>query len=316
MKKAVFLDLETLEDMDLSALEAQFDVFETHMMTAPEQVVERIADAEVVLVNKVRLEAGMLAQAANLKLVAVVATGTNNVDLEAASRANIVVCNCRAYGNDAVIQHVFSLMLALHTRLIDYHQAVSAGRWQRATQFCFLDFPIRELAGKTLGILGYGNLGQGVARIAEAFGMRVLVAQRPGGEPEAGRLPLGELLPQVDVLTLHCPLTEHTRNIIDDAALARMKPEAFLVNAARGGIVDEAALAQALRDGRLAGAATDVLSVEPPKDGNPLLADDIPNLIVTPHCAWGSREARQRIIDQTVDNIEAFTRGERLRAVN
>ncbi|NVK44633.1 MAG: 2-hydroxyacid dehydrogenase [Oceanospirillaceae bacterium] len=316
MKKAVFLDLESLEDLDLSALEAQFDSLETHMATAPEQVAQRIADAEVVLVNKVRLDADVLAQAARLKLVAIVATGTNNVDLDAAARGGIQVSNCRAYGNDAVIQHVFSLMLALHTRLIDYHLAVRAGRWQRASQFCFLDFPIRELAGKTLGILGYGNLGQGVARIAEAFGMRVLVAQRPGGGDKAGRIPLDELLPQVDVLTLHCPLTEQTRNIIDAAALARMKPDAFLINAARGGIVDEPALAQALRQGRLAGAATDVLSAEPPKDGNPLLEDDIPNLIVTPHCAWGSREARQRIIQQTVENIDAFRRGERLRAVN
>ncbi|UTW13691.1 2-hydroxyacid dehydrogenase [Marinobacterium rhizophilum] len=315
MKKAVFLDLESLEDIDLAALDAEFDVFETHMATAPEQVAERIRDAEVVLVNKVCLDAAALQQAPGLKLICVVATGTNNVDLVAAQQLGIQVSNCRAYGNDSVIQHVFSLLLALSTRLLDYHQAVQAGRWQQARQFCFLDFPIAELSGKTLGIVGYGNLGQGVGRIAQAFGMNLMVAQRPGGPAEPGRLPLDELLPQVDVLTLHCPLTEHTRNLLDARAFSRMKKSALLINVARGGIVDEAALAQALRSGELAGAATDVLSVEPPRDGNPLLGGDIPNLIVTPHNAWGSKEARQRIVAQTLETIQAFGRGEALRVV-
>lgn len=315
MEKAVFLDLESLEDIDLAALAAEFDSFETHMATAPAEVAARIRDAEVVLVNKVRLDAAALQQAPRLKLICVVATGTNNVDLEAALRLGIQVSNCRAYGNDSVIQHVFALLLALSTRLLDYHQAVQTGRWQQAGQFCFLDFPIAELAGKTLGIVGYGNLGQGVGRIAEAFGMKVMIAQRPGGPAEAGRAPLDELLPQVDVLTLHCPLTEHTRNLLDAAAFRRMKNSALLINVARGGIVDEAALAEALRTGEIAGAATDVLSVEPPREGNPLLSADIPNLIVTPHNAWGSTEARQRIIGQTLDTVQAFKRGEALRAV-
>ncbi|MCP8686917.1 2-hydroxyacid dehydrogenase [Marinobacterium sedimentorum] len=316
MHKAVFLDLESLEDIDLAALAGEFKCFETHMATGPLEVAARIRDAEVVLVNKVRLDAAALQQAPRLKLICVVATGTNNVDLEAAQRLGIQVSNCRAYGNDSVIQHVFALLLALSTRLLDYHQAVQGGRWQQAGQFCFLDFPIAELAGKTLGIVGYGNLGQGVGRIAEAFGMKVMVAQRPGGPAEAGRTPLDQLLPQVDVLTLHCPLTEHTRNLLDAAAFKRMKNSALLINVARGGIVDERALADALRSGALAGAATDVLSVEPPRDGNPLLSGDIPNLIVTPHSAWGSTEARQRIIAQTLDTIQAFGRGEALRVVS
>jgi glycerate dehydrogenase len=316
MDKAVFLDLESLEDIDLAALAGEFKRFETHMATGPLEVAARIRDAEVVLVNKVRLDAAALQQAPRLKLICVVATGTNNVDLEAAQRLGIQVSNCRAYGNDSVIQHVFALLLALSTRLLDYHQAVQGGRWQQAGQFCFLDFPIAELAGKTLGIVGYGNLGQGVGRIAEAFGMKVMVAQRPGGPAEAGRTPLDQLLPQVDVLTLHCPLTEHTRNLLDAAAFKRMKNSALLINVARGGIVDELALADALRSGALAGAATDVLSVEPPRDGNPLLSGDIPNLIVTPHSAWGSTEARQRIIAQTLDTIQAFGRGEALRVVS
>ncbi len=316
MNKAVFLDLESLEDLDLVALAAEFGQFETYMATTPRQVAERICDADVVLVNKVPLNAAALEQASRLKLIAVVATGTNNVDLAAASRLGIQVSNCRAYGNDSVIQHVFSLLLALSTRLLDYHQAVQGGRWQQASQFCFLDYPISELAGKTLGIVGYGNLGQGVARIAEAFGMQVKVAQRPGGPAEEGRVPLDVLLQTADVLTLHCPLTEHTRHLIDAAALKKMKKSALLINVARGGIVDEAALAQALLDGQLAGAATDVLGVEPPTDGNPLLAGGIPNLIVTPHIAWGSKEARQRILEQTVDTVQGFRRGERRRAVN
>nr|WP_102136331.1 2-hydroxyacid dehydrogenase [Marinobacterium profundum] len=316
MEKAVFLDLESLEDIDLAALAGEFESFETHMATAPSDVAVRIRDAEVVLVNKVRLDAAALEQASQLKLICVVATGTNNVDLEAAQRLGIQVSNCRAYGNDSVIQHVFALLLALSTRLLDYHQAVQAGRWQQAGQFCFLDFPIAELSGKTLGIVGYGNLGQGVGRIAEAFGMKVMIAQRPGGPAEAGRTPLDELLAQVDVLTLHCPLTEHTRNLLDAAAFKRMKKSALLINVARGGIVDEAALADALRSGELAGAATDVLSVEPPRGGNPLLSGDIPNLIVTPHNAWGSTEARQRIIAQTLETVQAFGRGEALRVVN
>ncbi len=315
MKKAVFLDLESLEDLDLAVLGAEFDVFETHMATAQDQVAERIRGADVVLVNKARLDAAALEQAPGLKLICIVATGTNNVDLAAAQRLGVQVSNCRAYGNDSVIQHVFALLLALSTRLLDYHQAVQAGRWQQAGQFCFLDFPISELAGKTLGIVGYGNLGQGVGRIAEAFGMQVMVAQRPGGPAEPGRVPLDELLPRVDVLTLHCPLTEHTRNLIDAAALKKMKNSALLINVARGGIVDEEALASALRSGELAGAATDVLSVEPPRAGNPLLDSSIPNLIVTPHNAWGSKEARQRIISQTLETVQAFKRGEALRAV-
>ncbi len=174
-----------------------------------------------------------------------------------------------------------------------------------ASQFCLLDFPIRELAGKTLGIVGYGELGRGVARVAEAFGMRVLLAQRPGTvEPEEGRLPLPILLPQIDVLSLHCPLTPDTRGLIGPWELALMRRDAILINTARGGLVDEAVLADALRQGALGGAGVDVLSLEPPVTGNPLLAPDIPNLIVTPHCAWGSRESRQRL-----ENIQGWRDG-------
>jgi glycerate dehydrogenase len=224
------------------------------------------------------------------------------------------VCNCQAYGIDSVVQHVFSMMLALHTNLLAYHAAVQAGRWQTASQFCFLDYPIIELRGKTLGIVGFGNLGRGIAEIARAFGMKVVVAGRPGN-PQDDRPSLREMLAEVDVLTLHCPLTDQTRNLLNTETFALMKPTAFLINCARGGIVDESALVEALETKKIAGAAVDVLSIEPPKDSNPLLEAKLPNLIITPHVAWASKEARQRIIDQTVENIRAFKAGRPIRTV-
>ena len=208
------------------------------------------------------------------------------------------------------------LLLALATRLPDYQAAVRAGAWQRASQFCLLDFPIIELQGKTLGILGHGELGGAFARLAEALGMRVLYGALPGRPARADRLPLGELLPQVDALSLHCPLTEQTRHLIGAAELALLKPHALLLNTARGGLVDEQALADALRAGHLGGAAFDVLSEEPPRHGNPLLAADIPRLIITPHNAWGSREARQRIVGQLSENARAFFASAPIRVVN
>ncbi len=313
--KAVFLDSEGLDDVVLEGLREECDSLEIFPATAPEEVAGRIAGAEIIILNKVRITGEHLRAAPSVRLVAVVATGTDVVDLQGAAGLGVTVCNCQAYGTDSVVQHVFSLILALHTNLLSYHRAVRDGRWQKASQFCFLDYPIVELKGKTLGIVGYGTLGQGVARIAEAFGMKVAVARRPGGPPD-DRPTLAEMLPEVDILTLHCPLTNYTRNLIDASALSLMKPTAFLINPARGGIVDETALAEALRAGKIAGAAVDVLSVEPPRHGNPLLTADLPNLIVTPHIAWASREARQRIIDQTAENIRVFKAGRPMRVVN
>ncbi len=315
--KVVFVDLGSLNraDLDLSVIEQQASELTCYTATRPDQLLSRVSEAQVIITNKVVLDAPLLASLPQLKLICIAATGANNVDLDAAHQQGVVVSNCQGYGTGSVVQHTFSLMLAVATRLTDYSGAVQRGDWNRSEQFCLLDYPIMELQGKTLGIVGYGELGQAVGRIAEAFGMRVLVAARPGSEPADGRLALTELLPQVDVLTLHCPLTEQSRNLIDSAALALMKPTALLINAARGGIVDEAALAQALRGGRLAGAGVDVLSVEPPVNDNPLLAGDIANLIVTPHSAWGSVEARQRIVGQIADNIAAFKAGSPLRQV-
>tara|TARA_B100001059_G_scaffold28943_2_gene23431 strand:- start:3236 stop:3856 length:621 start_codon:yes stop_codon:yes gene_type:complete len=206
-------------------------------------------------------------------------------------------------------------MLVLITRFESYRQAVRDGAWQRSSQFCLLDYPIGELSGRTLGILGYGELGQAVGRLAEAFGMRLVVGALPGREKE-GRPGLDQLLEQVDVLSLHCPLTEQTRDLISAPELACMRPGSLLINAGRGGLVNEQALADSLRAGHLGGAACDVLTSEPPRDGNPLLAADIPNLLITPHSAWGSREARQRIVGQLAENLRAFAQGDELRRVN
>ncbi|MDH4609647.1 2-hydroxyacid dehydrogenase [Pseudomonas sp. BN102] len=306
--RAVFLDHASLDlgDLDLDPLRQVFGELELHDQTSHRDVVERLRGAQVAITNKVLIDAAAIAALPDLKLILVSATGTNNVDLAAARAHGVTVCNCQGYGTPAVAQHTLMLLLNLATRFADYRDAVRHDRWQRASQFCLLDFPIVELQGKTLGLLGHGELGSAVGRLAEAFGMHVLLGALPGRPPRDDRLPLAELLPQVDALSLHCPLNEHTRNLIDAEELALMKPGAFLINTARGGLVNERALADALRRGHLGGAATDVLTQEPPKDGNPLLASDIPRLIVTPHNAWGSREARQRIVLQMTENAEAW----------
>lgn len=302
--RSVFLDADGLEECSLDGLEDVCGELQIYPSTGPEDVASRIDGAELVITNKVKLGRELL-ESSKVQLICVVATGTDIIDLKATTELGITVCNCQAYGVDSVVQHVFSSILALHTNILQYNQAVKNGRWYIADQFCFLDYPILELKGKTLGIVGYGNLGKGVAKVAEAFGMKVVVAARPGSTNDE-RPALDEILPKVDVLSLHCPLTKDSKNLIGKEALEKMKPSAFLINAARGGIVDEQALADALKAGSIGGAAVDVLSVEPPKEVNPLLEIDLPNLIVTPHVAWASMEARQRIIDQTVENISGW----------
>ncbi|OOV92534.1 2-hydroxyacid dehydrogenase [Pseudomonas sp. MF4836] len=317
-RRAVFLDSTSLDlgDLDLGELRDSFSDLQLCSSSAPDLVIEHLQGAQVAISNKVLLDAKTLAACPDLKLILIAATGTNNVDLAAARAQGITVSNCQGYGTPSVAQHTLMLLLNLATRLGDYQKAVGEGRWQQAKQFCLLDYPIVELEGKTLGLLGHGELGSAVARLAEAFGMRVLLGQLPGRPPRADRLPLDELLPQIDALTLHCPLNEHTRHFIGARELALLKPNAFVVNTARGGLIDEQALADALRSGHLGGAATDVLSVEPPVAGNPLLAADIPRLIVTPHIAWGSREARQRIVGQLTENARGFFSGTALRVVS
>jgi glycerate dehydrogenase len=308
---AVFLDLASVDrgDLDLSALHQAASPWAMHGRTPVELTAERIGDAVVAVTNKVVVDRPVMAACPGLRLIGVAATGTNNVDLAAARERGIAVSNVTGYATASVVQHVFALILALTTRLAEHAAAARDGRWAASDLFCVLDFPFRELAGKALGIVGHGELGRGVAHVAAAFGMDVLVAQRPGGPPLAGRLPLDELLARADVVSLHVPLADNTRGLIGARELALMKPDALLINTARGGIVDEAALAAALRAGRLGGAGVDVLAVEPPRSGSPLLDDPPPNLIVTPHVAWASREARQRLLDEVALNIVAFGAG-------
>jgi glycerate dehydrogenase len=306
----VFLDRQSVGDgdIDFAPLTGAMPEWRFHEATAPGDVADRIRDAEVVVTNKVVLNAEALMGASRLRLICVAATGANNIDLAAAAQRGVLVCNVRAYATASVTQHVFALILALATRLLEYRAAVRDGRWQKSGQFCLLDFPITELAGKVIGIVGYGELGKSVARLAEAFGMMAMIAARPGTSAQ-GRAPLHELLRDSDIVTLHCPLTAQTRNLIGARELGMMKRDAILINTARGGIVDESALADALKRGVIAGAGIDVLSIEPPGRDSPLLAEEMPRLLVTPHIAWASREARQRLVEEVGENIRCFLAG-------
>lgn len=311
-RSAVILDLASLDrgDLDLAPLHQAWAGWESYAATTPQEVGARVRDARLVVTNKVVLDREALQACRGLELICIAATGTNNVDLDAARELGIRVCNARGYATASVVQHVFGLILALTLRLQDYRQAVRRGDWARSEHFCLLDFPVRELAGRKLGIVGFGELGSAVARLGQAFGMEVLISARPGGTRfPPDRIPLQHLLPQVDVLSLHCPLNEATRHLIGAGELSSMRGDALLINTARGGIVDEQALADTLRAGAIGGAGVDVLGEEPPRSGNPLLAADLPNLILTPHVAWASRESRQRLVGELVANIRAFNEG-------
>ncbi|TDY01532.1 2-hydroxyacid dehydrogenase [Thiohalophilus thiocyanatoxydans] len=319
-RRGVFVDTGSLTaggmaapDLDFSAITALPIDWQYYPATDPDQVVERLQGAAVVVTNKVVLDAQRLAQLSDLELIAVAATGVNNVDLDAARNQGVGVCNVTGYATPSVVQHVFMLILSLSRRLPAYTAALRQGHWQQSPHFCLLDHPIEELQDKTLGIIGYGELGRAVARMGEAFGMHPLIARRDPQDQRPGRIDLAELLQQADVVSLHCPLSEQTRGLIGAEQLALMKPGAMLINTARGGIVDEPALYEALANGRLGGAGIDVLEREPPDEENPLLQARLENLIVTPHIAWASRAARQRLLDQVARNIDSWLRGGPLR---
>jgi len=279
--------------------------------TRPADVAPRIREAEVLLSNKVRVTAEHMAAAPRLKLIAATATGVDHIDLDAARARGIGVANVRGYAVHAVPEHVFALLLALRRSLIGYRADLRAGRWSRSDIYCLHTQPLRDLAGSTLGIVGSGSLGQAVARLAAAFGMRVLQAERRGAATvRPGRVPFERVLAEADALTLHVPLTPETRHLIGPGEFARLKPGAVLINTARGALVDPRALRAALQSGRLAGAGIDVLETEPPPPDHPLLTADLPNLIVTPHVAWASLEAQQRLADEVMANVAAFLRGE------
>jgi glycerate dehydrogenase len=316
-RRAAFPDFATVSrgDLDLQALESLPVDLVTWPVTGPGELAERIDGASIVITNKLVLDADVMSRAGDLELICLAATGTDNVDLEAAGALGIGVCNIEGYCTASVAQHVFAMLLSLTRSLAGYQALVHEGAWRSSPQFCLLDRPVRELTGLTLGIVGLGELGRAVATLGKAFGMRLLVAERPGGEPEgrsrSARVPLDELLRRSDVVSLHCPLTADTRGLIGQRALRLMKPGAILINTARGAIVDSGALAAALREGRIGGAGIDVLPEEPPFAGDPLLDPAIPNLILTPHVAWAARESRQRALDEITANIQSFLEGGR-----
>ena len=272
----------------------------------PEEIIDRLKDATIAIINKVPMRAETLNQLPKLKLIAVAATGTDVVDKAYCKEAGIAVVNIRNYAFNTVPEHVVALMFALRRNLLAYVEDVRAGRWGKVNQFCFFDHPIRDIAGSIMGVVGFGAIGRAVAKRAECLGMKVLpydIVDVPG------RVDFDTILRESDIITLHMPLTPETKNMIGAAEFKKMKPTAILINTARGGLVDEAALAEALKNGTIAGAGFDVLTKEPPKEGNILLDPTIPNLIVTPHVAWASQEAMQILADQLIDNIEAFVGG-------
>lgn len=311
MLKVVFLDRNTLAPQTKLrplGFAHELQVFDA---TMPEHLPARIEDADIVISNKVRLTAEAIAQAPRLRMVAVAATGTDIIDLTACAQRGIVVSNIRNYAGHAVPEHVFALIFALRRNLIAYREAVQRGRWQEAGTFCFFDFPIGELHGATLGIIGNGALGHATACIGRALGMRVLLAGRKGSTGlEPGYTCFDEVLAQSDIISLHCPLLPATRNLLGRAEFERMARRPILINTARGGLVDERALVEAIKAGQLAGAGFDVVSQEPPAADHPFHAlRDAPNFILTPHVAWASNEAMQTLADQLIDNIEAWVNG-------
>lgn len=304
----VFLDQSSLGagNLDMRPLHEQVHHFTSFDETPADLTADHVGDADVVISNKVLIDAAVMQQSKQLQLICIAATGTNNVDLEAAERLGIRVANVTGYATPSVVQHVFAGLLTLVTRLDRQRQLAMNGSWATSTQFCMLPESFPELAGMRMGIIGYGELGRAVAHVASCFGMQVKVAARPGGQASEGRVSLQEILTSSDVISLHCPLVENTRNLIDAAALEEMQKHAILINTARGGIVDETALAKALIEGRIGGALVDVLTAEPPVFGNPLLNEKIPNLVLTPHTAWASVDARQRLIKGIAANMQAF----------
>ncbi|MGB8855513.1 MAG: D-2-hydroxyacid dehydrogenase [Burkholderiales bacterium] len=308
MQHVVFLDRSTLQ---ATVRRPSFEhTWQEYAVSTVAELPQKLRDATVVITNKVPLRAETLQQLPKVKMIAVAATGYDVVDVAYCKAHDIAVANIRNYAVHTVPEHTFAMILALQRSLVAYRRDVENGRWQQSEQFCFFDHPIRDLFGSTIGIVGEGALGQGTAKIARAFGMKVLFADHaPPKAPDVEFTPLDQVLAQSDIISLHTPLTPETRNMIGLAQFRQMKRSAILINTARGGLVDEVALVQALKEGLIAGAGFDVLSKEPPKEGNPLLDLRLPNFILTPHVAWASDGAMQFLSDQLIDNIEAYIKG-------
>ena len=304
----VVLDRDTLVnrpfDFDFPHTLSSYGTTEAH------ETLKRIRGADIVITNKVVISAQAFAENPQLKLVAVTATGVNNVDVEAAKQNGTAVCNIRAYGNESVAEHAFMMMITLMRNLPAYQRDVAAGLWENSPFFCHLGAPMRDLNGKTLAIFGRGNIGKTLAAYAQAFKMNVVFAEHKHAQSvRDGYVSFDEAIRSADVVSLNCPLTPQTANMIGETELQQMKPGTILINCGRGGLVDEAALVAALKYGQIGGAGFDVLTQEPPRDGNPLLKARLPNLIVTPHIAWASQEAANRLFDILLDNINRFVAG-------
>jgi glycerate dehydrogenase len=312
--RVIFLDAATYGDTPLARFTDRWPCT-IHQTTNPGETAARLAGHTVAVTNKVAMDAGVLnsSEAGNLTLIAVAATGTDIIDRKTARQRGVSVCNVPGYATQSVAQFTMALILELATWAARYGESVKAGEWQKSSVFSLLTHPACELAGKKLGIIGYGNIGKAVAQMARGFGMEILIAARPGAAPPvaAGRLPLERVLSEADVISLHCPLTTETRNLINHRSLALMKPSAFLINTARGALIEEDALIEALRKQRIAAAALDVISKEPPPADHPIIraAGELDNLIVTPHTAWSAREAREKLLQEVEENIAAFTAG-------
>ncbi|MGF1714849.1 D-2-hydroxyacid dehydrogenase [Photobacterium chitinilyticum] len=311
MEKIVFLDRGTIPD-HIQLPQPNFThQWHEYPATSPKQVLKRLQHATIAITNKVTLDAEILSQLPELKMIAIAATGTNNVDLDYCRQHGITVSNIRGYATDSVPEHVVAMMFALRRNLMGYHQDIEAGVWQQTKQFCFFTHPIGDIKSTTLGIIGGGSLGQAVAKLGQALGMAVLFAEHKGQQScREGYTLFSDVLKQADVLTLHCPLTAQTVHLIGQQELTSMKPSSLLINTGRGGLVDEQALVDALKQGEIGGAGVDVFTEEPADNSNPLVAyADLPNLLLTPHVAWGSDSAIQTLANQLIDNINQFVEG-------
>ena len=306
--KIVILDALTLGDADLSVFE-QFGDLKIYKYTTPEQTTQRIKNAEIIITNKVVIGEKELQNAPKLKLICVTATGYNNIDTQATTKHKVIVANVKGYSTESVAQYVFANILAVANSVFQYAELTKSGKWTQAQVFTRLDYPIFELKNKKLGIIGYGNIGKRVAQLGKAFGMQILIAQRPNTKynDKITRLPMEQVLKQADIITLHTPLTNQTKNLITIKELSLMKPSAIIVNAARGGIINEKDLFLALKNNIIKHAIIDVLTIEPPTEGNILFS--APNITITPHIAWTSNEARKKLIDGIVQNIQMFLEG-------
>ena len=312
--RIVFLDAATYGDVSLGRFTDRWDCT-IHQVTHRDETLHRLAGHRIAVTNKVVIEKAVLRspEARDLELIAVAATGSDIIDREDAAQRGVKICNVPGYATRSVAQFTMALILELAAQAGKYIDAVKSGEWQKSSVFSLLTFPTIELSGKNLGIVGYGSIGQAVAQMARSFGMQILIAARPGSEGPVpqGRIPLAQLLREADIVSLHCPLTPETRSLINAQSLGLMKPTAFLINTARGALVDEAALIDALRKKQIAGAALDVITQEPPPSDDPMIraAKELDHLIVTPHTAWSARETRERLLQEVEENIAAFLQG-------